>query len=200
MTSTARGAIRRGLVWSSPGDRRPSWRANSHSANRRWTRSTRYADDVFDGTRPRSPRRRPGRAPPGQYIAVNNGNGFHPFTVTAVQPAGLVHGRIATARSGRDRLRVPGREARCTTGSWSASRTRATFDTILFARMKSMADARRGEALLLKGEINRAGSCTVKGPMGQFAGQLSHGAMQPEVITQPVGALHAETSLKATRL
>lgn len=58
---------------------------------------------------------------------------------------------------------------------------------ILFARLKSVADAAKAEALLLKGEIKQAGKLYVKGPRGMFAGPLSSGSIQQEVVAEPPG-------------
>jgi hypothetical protein len=56
----------------------------------------------------------------------------------------------------------------------------------LFAQAKSAADASKAEADLLQGNIGAAKQYTT-GLSGQFAGPLSTGGMQQEVITQPPG-------------
>jgi hypothetical protein len=58
---------------------------------------------------------------------------------------------------------------------------------IVFARMKSAIDATKAEALLLQGKIKEAGKLYAKGPKGLFAGPLSSGSMQQEVINEPPG-------------
>lgn len=64
-----------------------------------------------------------------------------------------------------------------------------------FAGVKSLADARKAEALLRAGRVghgqaNKYGT----GVKGQFAGPLSHGAVQQEVVNEPPGycAMNAE--------
>ena len=145
-----------------------------------------YATIVFDGYATKgAPSTAQAVLPAGQYVAVNNGNGHSVFTVTqSSQPASLPRPAAKVTAidfgfRGADTLH-DGELVRFQNHGY-------LIHMILFARMKSMADAKRGEALLLKGEINKAGNLYVKGPKGQFAGPLSTGSMQQAVITQPPG-------------
>lgn len=121
---------------------------------------------------------------PGNYIAVNNGNGFTPFTVTAsADPAALP---------------APGAEIDAIDFAFRGAATihdgelvRFKNDgylihMVLYGHVKSVADAHRAEAFLLAG--NRAAARKfLLGPPGQFAGALSHAHLQQEVVTQPPG-------------
>jgi hypothetical protein len=122
---------------------------------------------------------------PGTYVAVNNGNGFTPFTVTkAASPASLPKpGGTVTAIDfafrGASTLR-DGELVRFENDGYLIHMT-------LFAQVKSVADAKKAETLLLAGKANEATSKYATGPNGMFAGPLSHGAMQQELISQPPG-------------
>jgi hypothetical protein len=121
---------------------------------------------------------------PGTYIAVNNGNGFTPFTVTAsAHPASLPKPAATVIAidfgfRGASTLR-DGELVRFENDGY-------LIHMVLFKQAKSVADAKKGEALLLAGKTG-AGQHLGTGVKGMFAGPLSHGAMQQEVITEPPG-------------
>jgi hypothetical protein len=121
---------------------------------------------------------------PGTYIAVENGNGHAVFTVTnAAQPAVLP---------------TPGATVTAIDFAFRGARTLHDGELVrfqndgylihmvLFMQAKSVADAKKGEALLLAGKTG-GGHHLGTGVKGMFAGPLSHGAMQQEVITEPPG-------------
>jgi hypothetical protein len=56
----------------------------------------------------------------------------------------------------------------------------------LFIQAKNLADATKGEALLLAGKTGGAQKLGT-GVQGMFAGPLSHAELQQEVITEPPG-------------
>jgi hypothetical protein len=66
-----------------------------------------------------------------------------------------------------------------------------------------VADAKKAETLLLVGKAKEATSKHASGPQGMFAGPLSHGAMQQQIISQPPGvyviacAMNAEDTADA---
>ena len=145
-----------------------------------------YATIVFDSET--VAKGKPGSAQvvlaPGNYVAVNNGNGFTPFTVTkspapASLPApGATVTAIDFAYRGASTLH-DGELVRFENDGY-------LVHMVLYGELKSPADAKPAEALLLAGKLNGAGAkYTVA--HGEFAGPLSHGAMQQEVITQPPG-------------
>jgi hypothetical protein len=145
-----------------------------------------YATIVFDGyTNRGTPTTDEVVLEPGTYVAVNNGNGFTPFTVTkAASPASLPKpGGTVTAIDfafrGASTLR-DGELVRFENDGY-------LIHMVLFARVKSVADAKKAETLLLAGKAKEATSKYVTGPQGMFAGPLSHGAMQQQVISQPPG-------------
>jgi hypothetical protein len=145
-----------------------------------------YATIVFDGyTNRGTPTTDDVVLEPGTYVAVNNGNGFTPFTVTrAASPASLPKpGGTVTAIDfafrGASTLR-DGELVRFENDGY-------LIHMVLFARVKSVADAKKAETLLLAGKAKEATSKYVTGPQGMFAGPLSHGAMQQQVISQPPG-------------
>jgi hypothetical protein len=122
---------------------------------------------------------------PGTYVAVNNGNGHTFFTISpATSPASLptpggtitaIDFRFKGARTLRD-----GELVRFQNDGY-------LIHMFIFAQVKSSADATKAEALLLKGKANEATKLYSTGLQGTFAGPLSHGAVQQEVITQPPG-------------
>jgi hypothetical protein len=121
--------------------------------------------------------------PPGHYVAVNNGNGFTPFTIaSSAHPVGLPHpGATVTAIDfayrGADTLR-DGELVRFENDGY-------LVHMVAWASTASVANASAAEADLLKGDT--AGAKTYATGMGQFAGPLSTGAMQQETITEPPG-------------
>jgi len=145
-----------------------------------------YASIVFDGyTNEGSPTSDQVVLQPGTYIAVNNGNGFTPFTVTqAASPASLPKpGGTVTAIDfgyrGASTLR-DGELVRFENDGY-------LIHMVLYAKVKSVADAKKAEALLLAGKAKQATGKFGTGVSGMFAGPLSHGALQQETITQPPG-------------
>ncbi|MGO9822165.1 MAG: hypothetical protein ACLPTJ_16160 [Solirubrobacteraceae bacterium] len=145
-----------------------------------------YATIVFDGSATEgAPSTAEAVLPAGTYVAVNNGNGFAPFTVTqssapATLPTpGATVSAIDFGFRGADTLH-DGELVRFQNEGY-------LIHMIVYGRMKSAADATKAEALLLKGKLKGAGKLYLKGPEGQFAGPLSSGSMQQEVITQPPG-------------
>jgi hypothetical protein len=145
-----------------------------------------YATIVFDGyTNEGTPTTDQVVLEPGTYAAVNNGNGFAPFTVTkAASPASLPKpGGTVTAIDfafrGASTLR-DGELVRFENDGY-------LIHMVLFAQVKSVADAKKAETLLLAGKAKEATSKYASGPQGMFAGPLSHGAMQQQVISQPPG-------------
>jgi hypothetical protein len=144
-----------------------------------------YGTIVFDGyTNRGTPTSDEVVLEPGTYVAVNNGNGFTPFTVTkAASPASLPKpGGSVTAIDfafrGASTLR-DGELVRFQNDGY-------LIHMVLFMQAKSVADAKKGEALLLAGKTG-GGHHLGTGVKGMFAGPLSHGAMQQEVITEPPG-------------
>jgi hypothetical protein len=121
--------------------------------------------------------------PAGHYVAVNNGNGFTPFTITrSPHPASLPHpGAVVTAIDfafrGADTLR-DGELVRFENHGY-------LIHMVAWASTASVADASAAEADLLKGDTAAAKMYATG--MGQFAGPLSTGATQQEVITEPPG-------------
>jgi hypothetical protein len=123
---------------------------------------------------------------PGNYIAGEDGNGLATFTVTkAAHPAALpTPGATVTAIDfafhGASTLR-DGELVRFQDHGF-------LIHMFLYAQVKSLADAKKAEALLLKGEVGHGqGKRHGTGVKGMFAGPLSSGAMQQAVITQPPG-------------
>jgi hypothetical protein len=121
--------------------------------------------------------------PPGHYVAVNDGNGFTPFTIAkSAHPAGLPHpGATVTAIDfayrGATTLR-DGELVRFENDGY-------LVHMVLWASTPSVADAAKAEADLLQGDVPAAKKFATG--MGQFAGALSTGAMQQQVITEPPG-------------
>jgi hypothetical protein len=145
-----------------------------------------YATIVFDGyTNQGTPTTNQVVLQPGTYIAVNNGNAFTPFTVTpAASPASLPKPAatvtaIDFAFKGASTLRQ-GELVRFENDGY-------LIHMFLYAKVKSVANAKKAEALLLAGKANQATKKYGIGPGGMFAGPLSHGALQQQVITQAPG-------------
>jgi hypothetical protein len=123
--------------------------------------------------------------PAGTYVALNNGNGHAVFTISPAtsqaslpKPDGTVTAidfRFRGASTLRD-----GELVRFQNDGY-------LIHMFIFAQLKSAADATKAEALLLKGKGNEALKLYGTGLTGTFAGPLSHGSMQQEVITQPPG-------------
>jgi hypothetical protein len=144
-----------------------------------------YATIVFDGsTNEGTPTTNQVVLQPGTYIALNNGNGFTPFTVTAAaspaslpKPAATVTA-IDFAFRGASTLR-DGELVRFENDGF-------LIHMFLYARVRNVADAKKAEALLLAGKANQATKFALETP-GMFTGPLSHGAAQQQVITQTPG-------------
>jgi hypothetical protein len=122
--------------------------------------------------------------PAGNYVAVNNGNGFTSFTVSAAaSPASLPSpgGKVAAIDFGFHGSSTlhDGELVRFENDGY-------LIHMILYAQVASPAAAKKAEALLLAGKMAAAKKYVVAAP-GQFAGPLSTGAMQQETITQPPG-------------
>jgi hypothetical protein len=121
---------------------------------------------------------------PGTSIALENGNGHAVFTVTqAAQPARIPRaGATVTAIDfgfrGASTLR-DGELVRFQNNGY-------LIHMFLYAQAKSVADARKAEALLLAATPNKANKYGT-GVKGMFAAPLSHGQGQQEIITQPPG-------------
>jgi hypothetical protein len=121
---------------------------------------------------------------PGTYIAVNNGNGFTPFTITASSAPAALPAPAATVSAIDFAFRVPttlrdGELVRFENDGY-------LIHMALYARVPSVLVARRAEALLLAGKVKQAKKLAI-GPSGQFMGPMSQGSMQQEVISQPPG-------------
>jgi hypothetical protein len=145
-----------------------------------------YATIVFDGyTNEGTPTTDQVVLQPGTYVALNNGNGHAVFTVTnAANPAALPKPAatvtaIDFAFRGASTLRE-GELVRFENDGY-------LIHMVVFAPVKSVADAKKAETLLLAGKAKEALSKYGTGPQGMFAGPLSHGAMQQQVISQPPG-------------
>lgn len=123
--------------------------------------------------------------PAGNYVAVNNGNGFEAFTVTPSAAPATLPAPAATVTAidfgfrGAATLR-DGELVRFQNSGY-------LIHMFLFAQAKSASSARKAEALLLQGKPALALKQDSTGLQGQFAGPLSTGAMQQEVINEPPG-------------
>jgi hypothetical protein len=144
-----------------------------------------YGSIVFDGTATEgSPTSAETWLQPGTYVAVENGNGHAVFTVApsanpALLPApGAEIDAIDFGFRGADTLH-DGELVRFKNDGY-------LIHMFLFIQANSVADAKKGEALLLAGKTG-GGHHLGTGVKGMFAGPLSHGAMQQEVITEPPG-------------
>ena len=148
-----------------------------------------YASIVFDGyTNEGSPTSDQVVLQPGTYIAVNNGNGFTPFTVTqAASPAALPKPAatvtaIDFAFRGASTLH-DGELVRFVNDGY-------LIHMFVFVQAKSLADAKAAEQVLLSGnptELKGAAKKYGTGVQGLFAGPLSHAELQQEVINEPPG-------------
>lgn len=145
-----------------------------------------YATIVFDGyTNEGTPTTNQVVLAPGNYVAVNNGNGFTPFTVapssspaSLPNPGGTVEA-IDFGFRGASTLR-DGELVRFWNNGY-------LIHMFLYVQAKNLADAKKAEAALLSGHTKGAGQKYGTGVQGMFAAPLSHGSMQQEVITQPPG-------------
>jgi hypothetical protein len=122
--------------------------------------------------------------PPGNYVAVNNGNGFAAFTIGASSspaslptPGGTVKA-IDFGFRGSSTLR-DGQLVRFENDGY-------LIHMVVYAKLGSAADTKKVDKLLLAGKLNQAKKYVVA-PPGQFAGPLSTGAMEQETITQSPG-------------
>ncbi|HEX4109774.1 MAG TPA: hypothetical protein VHX88_16685, partial [Solirubrobacteraceae bacterium] len=120
---------------------------------------------------------------PGHYVAVNDGNGFTPFTIAkAAHPASLPHpGATVTAIDFAYRGAVTLRDGELV----RFENDGYVIHMVSWASTPSVADASRAEADLRKGDVAAAKRYATG--MGSFAGPLSTGALQQEVITEPPG-------------
>jgi hypothetical protein len=146
-----------------------------------------YGSIVFDGLAVKG---RPTSAQTvlqtGTYVALENGNGFQVFTVTqAAHPASLPTpgGTITAIEFG---FRGAGTLHR---GQIVRLQNHGfLIHMFLYGQAKSLSAAKKIEALLRAGQVGHGQAKKyATGVMGQFAGPLSHGAVQQEVITQPPG-------------
>ena len=121
---------------------------------------------------------------PGTYVAVENGNGHAVFTVAPSAAPAL--------------LPAPGAEVDAIDFGFHGASTLHDGELVrfkndgylihmfLFIQAKNLADAKKGEALLLAGKIG-GGHHLGTGVKGMFAGPLSHAEFQQEVINEPPG-------------
>jgi hypothetical protein len=122
--------------------------------------------------------------PAGNYVAVNSGNGFAPFTISASsspaslpKPGGTVKA-IDFGYRGAATLH-DGELVRFENDGY-------LIHMVLYAKVGSVSNANKAEKLLLAGKLNKAKKYVIAAP-GQFAGPLSTGAMEQETITQSPG-------------
>jgi hypothetical protein len=144
-----------------------------------------YGSIVFDGVATEgTPSSAETWLQPGTYVAVENGNGHAVFTVTpspnpATLPApGATVRAIDFAFRGASTLH-DGELVRFENDGY-------LIHMFLFIQAKNLADATKGEALLLAGKTGGAQNLGT-GVKGMFAGPLSHAELQQEVITEPPG-------------
>ena len=145
-----------------------------------------YASIVFDGTATEGTSTTVETwLQPGTYIAVNNGNGCTPFTVTQSADPATLPAPAATVTAidfafrGASTLH-DGELVRFQNHGY-------LIHMVLFAQAKSVADAKKAEALLLAGKPKVALKEDGTGLQGMFAGPLSHAELQQEVINEPPG-------------
>jgi hypothetical protein len=144
-----------------------------------------YGSIVFDGTAVAgSPTSVQTWLQPGTYIALENGNGHAVFTVAPNATPAL--------------LPTPGAEIDAIDFGFRGASTLHDGELVrfkndgylihmfLFIQAKNLADAKKGEALLLAGKIG-GGHHLGTGVKGMFAGPLSHAELQQEVINEPPG-------------
>jgi hypothetical protein len=144
-----------------------------------------YGSIVFDGTATEgSPTSAETWLQPGTYVAVENGNGHAVFTVApsanpALLPApGAEIDAIDFGFRGADTLH-DGELVRFKNDGY-------LIHMFLFIQAKNLADAKKGEALLLAGKTGGAQKLGT-GVQGMFAGPLSHAELQQAVINEPPG-------------
>jgi hypothetical protein len=122
--------------------------------------------------------------PAGNYVAVNNGNGFTPLTIAASSSPATLPKPAATVKAidfgfrGSNTLR-DGQLLRVENDGY-------LIHMVVYAKLGSAADIKKVDKLLLAGKLNAAKKYVVA-PPGQFAGPLSTGAMEQETITQSPG-------------
>jgi hypothetical protein len=145
-----------------------------------------YGSIVFDGSATEgTPTSAETWLQPGTYVAVNNGNGFTPFTVTQSADPATLPAPAATVTAidfafrGANTLH-DGELVRFQNDGY-------LIHMVLFAELKSVADAAKAEALLLAGKPGGALKKYGTGVTGMFAGPLSHAELQQEAITEPPG-------------
>jgi hypothetical protein len=122
--------------------------------------------------------------PAGNYVAVNNGNGFQSFTISASSsPASLP---------------APGGTVKAIDFGYRGAATLHDGELVRFendgylihmveyAKTGSVSNAKKAEKFLLAGQLQKAKKYVIA-PPGQFAGPLSTGAMEQETITQSPG-------------
>jgi hypothetical protein len=144
-----------------------------------------YGSIVFDGSATQgTPTSAETWLQPGTYVAVENGNGHAVFTVTPNATPAL--------------LPAPSAEIDAIDFGFRGASTLHDGELVrfkndgylihmfLFVQAKSVADAKKGEALLLAGKIG-GGHHLGTGVKGMFAGPLSHAELQQEVINEPPG-------------
>jgi hypothetical protein len=124
---------------------------------------------------------------PGTYIAVENGNGFAPFTVAPSPTPAL--------------LPIPGAEVDAIDFGFRGASTLHDGELVrfkndgylihmfVFDQAKNLADAKLAEQGILSGKCNGGGQCKQYGTgvKGVFAGPLSHAELQQEVVNEPPG-------------
>ncbi|HYB28822.1 MAG TPA: hypothetical protein VEF89_19575 [Solirubrobacteraceae bacterium] len=123
--------------------------------------------------------------PAGNYVAVNNGNGYATFTVTQSSSPASLPAPAATVTAIDFGFR-----GAATLHDGSVVRFQNDgylIHMFLFGQVKSLAAAQKAEALLLQGKLKAAGKTYGTGVKGQFAGPLSSGSMQQEVVNEPPG-------------
>jgi hypothetical protein len=144
-----------------------------------------YATIVFAGGTDASGTHTSAQAvlPAGHYVAVNNGNGFTPFTISrSSHPASLA--KAAATMTAIDF----GYQGPTTLHDGELVRfVNAGYLVHMFewASTPSVADAKKAEADLQDGNV--AGAKKFATGMGQFVGPISSGQMQQETITQAPG-------------
>jgi hypothetical protein len=147
-----------------------------------------YGSIVFDGSATEgTPTSAETWLQPGTYVAVENGNGFAPFTVTpSPTPASLP---------------TPGAEVDAIDFGFRGASTLHDGELVrfkndgylihmfVFDQVKNLADAKLAEQGILSGKCNGGGQCKQYGTgvKGVFAGPLSHAELQQEVVNEPPG-------------
>jgi hypothetical protein len=149
-----------------------------------------YGSIVFDGTATAAgPTTAQTWLRPGTYIALENGNGFAPFTVAASATPAVLPTPSAELDAIDFAFRGPstlhdGELVRFKNDGY-------LVHMFMFAQAKSLADAKLAEQALEAGKCkgNGGGQCKryATGVTGQFAGPLSHAELQQEIITEPPG-------------